>query len=97
MCLNEGPAHVELDLAGREIVVSFYRLAGVDGTTNRRSEWRLRPIRCQLISPNGRLQSLDHSIILHGPVNRANRFSKLRNATIMVSLAAQTTRRETEK
>ncbi len=35
--LNVGLAQIELDLAGREISVWFYRLAGVDGAANRRS------------------------------------------------------------
>jgi len=51
MRLNEGTAQVEMDLAGRKIIVSFYRLAGVDDATNRRSEWRLGPIRRQFILP----------------------------------------------
>ena len=38
--LNEGPALVELDLAGREIGMWLYRLAGVDGAANRRSVGR---------------------------------------------------------
>ena len=38
--LNVGLAQVELDLAGREISMGFYRLAGVDGATNRRSGGR---------------------------------------------------------
>ena len=38
--LNVGLAKVDLDLAGREVVVRIYRLAGVDGAANRRSRGR---------------------------------------------------------
>src|SRR5579863_717284 len=38
--LNIGLAQIELDLAGREISMRFYRLAGVDGAANRRSVGR---------------------------------------------------------
>ena len=38
--LNIGLAQIELDLAGGEIGMWFYRLAGVDGAANRRSGWR---------------------------------------------------------
>ena len=38
--LNIGLAQIELDLAGREISMWFYRLAGVDGAANRRSGGR---------------------------------------------------------
>ena len=38
--LNVGLAQIELDLAGREISMWFYRLAGVDGAANRRSGGR---------------------------------------------------------
>lgn len=38
--LNERPALVELDLAGGEISVWLFRLAGVDGAANRRSDRR---------------------------------------------------------
>jgi hypothetical protein len=38
--LNIGLAQIELDLAGREISMRFYRLACVDGAANRRSVGR---------------------------------------------------------
>ena len=38
--LDVGLAQIELDLAGREISMWFYRLAGVDGAANRRSVGR---------------------------------------------------------
>ena len=38
--LNVGLAQIELDLAGGEISMWFYRLAGVDGVANRRSGGR---------------------------------------------------------
>ena len=38
--LNVGLAQIELDLAGGEISMWFYRLAGVDGAANRRSGGR---------------------------------------------------------
>src|SRR5947209_4465608 len=38
--LNVGAAQVELDLAGREVMMRLYRLAGVDGAANRRSTRR---------------------------------------------------------
>jgi len=38
--LNVGLAQIELDLAGREIGMWLYRLAGVDGAANRRSVGR---------------------------------------------------------
>ncbi len=34
---NVGLAQIELDLAGRELGMRFYRLASVDGAANRRS------------------------------------------------------------
>jgi hypothetical protein len=38
--LDMGASKLELDLAGREIVVWIYRLTGVDGAANRRSRGR---------------------------------------------------------
>lgn len=58
--LDEGPAQIELDLAGGEIIVQVYRSACVDGAANWRSERLGRPVRSQIRLPISAVSPLHH-------------------------------------
>lgn len=58
--LDKRSARIELDLAGREIIVLVYRSTRVDGAANRRSERRGRGVRAQIILPISAVSPLHH-------------------------------------